>query len=266
MDILPWVIDYWKRLPVTKAIVYDNESTDGSKEYLQQFDWIEVRTFQTDGMNDSIQRDIKENSWKESKGLADYVIVCDLDEVIYSKNISSTLQKMKDGNYNVLGLPWYMLCATERPQYTEGKLLHEVAPEHWCTQYINHDHPHSHLGKFMLFDPNKVDSMNPSVGWHICYPTPSLRLLEVDCGQCISLHINKGLGENYFVDKRKNMNARLSDHNRKNGYCYEYAWDEQKQRKWYRENVAKSFNIYDKIGYPPKSLKDLYLEKIISLL
>ena len=247
IDILPWVIDYWKRLPVTKAIVYDNESTDGSKEYLQQFDWIEVRTFRTEGMNDSIQRDIKSNAWKESKGITDFVIVCDMDEIIYSPNITPILKKMKDEDYNVLGMPWYMLCATEQPQYQEGKLLHEVAPQHWCHQRINHDVEHEHLGKFMLFDPNKVDDMGYSVGCHISHVTPSLSLLEDTSGQVIILHINKGFSEDYFVNWRKKAYDRLSDVNKRSGYCVEYGWSEEQQRKWYRDNVSKSFNIKERI-------------------
>jgi hypothetical protein len=56
MDILPFVLDYWKRLPITKAVVFDNGSTDGSVEYLKQYDWIEVRYFKTEGQNDTVQR------------------------------------------------------------------------------------------------------------------------------------------------------------------------------------------------------------------
>ena len=247
MSILPWVIDYWKQIPVTKAIVYDNESTDGSVDYLKQFDWIEVRHFETDGMNDSVQKDIKNKAWKESKGVADFVIVCDLDEVIYSKNLGSIIKKMKDEDYNVLGMPWYMLCATEHPQHEEGKLLHEVAPDHWCNQRINHDGKHEHLGKFMLFDPNRVDDMGYSVGCHISHPSPSLRLLEDTSGQVVSLHINKGFSEDYFVNWRKKAYDRLSTENKSHGFCYEYGWSEEQQRKWYRDNASNSFSINDKI-------------------
>lgn len=247
MDILPFVIDYWKKIPITKAIVFDNGSTDGSIEYLSKFPWIEVRHFDSNGMNDDIQRFIKSEAWKQSKGIADFVIVCDMDEVIYSKNLGSVLNKMNKGNYNVLGCPWYMLCATERPQYTEGKLLHEISSEHWCDQYANHRSEYKHLGKFMLFNPNKVYDMGYSVGCHISYPRPSLKLLEDTSGQVVSLHINKGFGEDYFAEKRKKAYDRLSMTNKMKGYGYEYGWSDEKQRQWYKDNVAKSFSINDKL-------------------
>ena len=103
MDILPFVIDYWKLLPITKAVVYDNGSTDGSIEYLKQFNWIEVRHFDTEGQNDVVQRQIKSEAWKESRGKCDYVIVCDMDEMIYCPNIEDELWYMKTNGYNVMG-------------------------------------------------------------------------------------------------------------------------------------------------------------------
>lgn len=89
MLLMPYIIDYWKRY-VDKVIVYDNESTDGSKEFLKQFDWIEVRTYVSNNeLNDAIYLDIKNNVWKEAKqNNVDFVIVSDFDEVLYtSKNI-----------------------------------------------------------------------------------------------------------------------------------------------------------------------------------
>lgn len=46
IDILPFIIEYWKQY-ATKVIVYDNDSTDGSDLYLKQYDWIEVRKYNT---------------------------------------------------------------------------------------------------------------------------------------------------------------------------------------------------------------------------
>ena len=85
MRILPWVIDYWEQY-ADHVVVYDNMSTDGSKEYLMEYDWIEVRDLDTHGkFCDSVNRDIKNTVWKEcrNKGV-DFVQVCDLDEVLYA--------------------------------------------------------------------------------------------------------------------------------------------------------------------------------------
>lgn len=67
--ILPYMVDYWSKI-ARKVIVYDDNSTDGSVQYLKSFDWIEVREFpiETNGtFNDWINIEIKNNCWKEQK-------------------------------------------------------------------------------------------------------------------------------------------------------------------------------------------------------
>ena len=238
IDILPFVIDYWKRIPVTKAIVYDNGSTDGSVEYLQQYDWIEVRHFETEGMNDAVQRDIKNSCWKESKGNADFVIVCDTDEVLYSNNFNEELEYMKKNGYNVLGTPWYALCGDNVPEYKNGALLHEVIKKAY-KQDINrtyHD-----LGKFMLFDQNVIDDMNYEVGCHASFPKPQLNLYKSN--NIFAIHFDKGFGVDYVIKRRKIMNERLSEINKKNNWCFEYGLSEEKIKEEYENKQSKSIDI-----------------------
>ena len=240
IDILSFVLDYWKRLPITKAVVYDNGSTDGSIEYLQQYEWIEVRHFETEGQNDNVQRDIKSKAWKESKGKCDFVIVCDMDEMIYCPTIEQELQYMKDNGYNVMGMPWYALCYDDRPEYDPNKLLHQQGHKFY-KQYINHKHIYSHLGKFMLFDPNLINDMGYSVGCHISNPTPQIKLYETN--KAFSVHINKGFSEDYFVARRKIMSKNLSQVNRKANMCYEYNKNEEEQRKEYRKYQSEAVDV-----------------------
>lgn len=240
MDILPFVLDYWKLLPIEKAVVYDNGSTDGSVEYLKQFDWIEVRHFETKGQNDVVQAQIKSAAWKESVGKCDYVIVCDTDEMIYSPFLEEELKKMKEGGYNVMGTPWYALCFDERPTYDPNTLLHKQGHKFY-KQYINHVHKWSHLGKFMLFDPNKIIDMRYSVGCHISNPFPEIKLYETD--KVIAIHINKGFSEDYFVERRKKMGANLSDVNKMGGMCVEYNYPEKQTRQEYRKYQSESVDV-----------------------
>ena len=240
MDILPFVIDYWKRLPITKAVVYDNGSTDGSVEYLKRYDWIEVRHFDTNGMNDSVHRDIKNKCWKESIGKCDFVIVCDMDEVLYSNNLISELSHMKENGYNVLGTPWYALCGDEKPEYKEGLMLHEIVRTVY-KQSMNRQY--TDLGKFMLFDPNVITDMDYSVGCHISHPKPELKLYKSD--SIFAIHFDKGFGADYFIKRRKTMNERLSDVNKRSGFCSEYGLPEERLRQDYNNNKSKSFDIID---------------------
>ena len=95
---LPFAIEYWKRFISDetdfKVIYYDNMSTDKSLEILSQYDWIEVRQFDSKNeMNEDFQTIIRNNCWKGSD--ADWVMMVDVDEVFYCNDIISELKKFK---------------------------------------------------------------------------------------------------------------------------------------------------------------------------
>ena len=108
MDNIPFVVDYWKRF-AERVIVYDNGSDDGSVEYLSQYPWIEVRQFKTNGFDDTANMNIKNSCWKESIGIADFVVVSDLDECLYSPVLESELDYMKVNDITICGPRQYAL-------------------------------------------------------------------------------------------------------------------------------------------------------------
>lgn len=242
--IIPWIVQYWEKIRKDgidlHVYVWDNYSTDKSVEILSKYDWITVNYFKTEGQDDIRQAMIKNTVWKNSKGKADFVCVTDFDEIIWSNDLKSELQKMKDGGYNVLGTQWFAFCGDEIPVYTEDKYLHQLVGKGY-KQYINHMPQYKDLGKFMIIDPNLIETMNWSVGNHICNPKPQMKLYISD--KIVAFHVNKGLSEDYFVNKRKIMGKNLSENNRKCNMCYEYNFPEEKSRKEYREYQKNSFDI-----------------------
>ena len=92
-----------------RVIVYDNGSDDGSVEYLSQYPWIEVRQFKTNGFDDTANMNIKNSCWKESIGIADFVVVSDLDECLYSPVLESELEYMKANDITICGPRQYAL-------------------------------------------------------------------------------------------------------------------------------------------------------------
>lgn len=242
IDVLPFVIDYWKRIPVDKAIVYDNGSTDGSVEYLKQFDWIEVKHFETEGMNDFIQRDIKNNCWKESRGIADFVIVCDMDECLFLPNGLKTLKMMKENHYTICVPKWYDFISEEYPKYVEGKLLHEISNR----AYIGD-------GKCILFDPNEINEINYSVGAHQHNPNGNVKYYVSP--NVYVLHINHHLSLEYLLNRYKTMEERLSKDNKNNHLCIHYSFSEEKLQKDYEEGLKKSINFNDLMKSEQKCIK-----------
>lgn len=241
-DIVKYAIDYWSYIREQvdlNVIVYDNGSTDGCLDELSKYNWIELRSFTSEGQNDIIQAQIKNTCWKEAKGKADFVIVSDFDEFLWG-DMASTLEYMKVNGCDVLGTYWYAFCGESMPTYTPGKYLHQLVKRGY-KQYINHMPHYKHLGKFMVINPNTIETMNWSVGNHICNPSPAAKLYVTD--KVTAFHVNKGLSEDYFVSRRKKMNSRLSDVNKQYGMCVEYGKSEQDSRDEYRKYVKESIDI-----------------------
>ena len=242
IDILPFVIDYWKRLNIARAVVYDNGSTDGSIEFLNQYDWIEVRHYDSNNeIRDDIYLEIKNNAWKESKGKCDWVIVCDMDEIIFSNHLEEELDYMKKYGHNAMGCPWYAMCFDKKPTYDPNKLLHTQGTMFYKQPFINLCFKFNKAGKVLLFDPNIIDEINYTYGCHKCEPTPyffpyiSQKILE--------FHINKGLSENYFVERRKILGERLSEENKKINAGLEYLLNEETNREYYRAIQKRSIDV-----------------------
>ena len=230
MAALPFVVDYWKRF-VTHAWVYDNGSDDGSVEYLKQFDWITVDSFATEGMNDTVHMNMKNNVWKASRGRADYVYVCDMDEMLYAQDIECQLKYMKDNGYTMARLKWYDFISESMPVYEEGKLLHET-----CKRAI-----YNVQGKpGMLFDPNKIEETNFAPGSHSCVPVGDVKWYD---GDIYVLHLNHHLGLEHYLARYKAMNARQSEENKRRHFSIHYKFPEEKLVSDYRADLARSVDF-----------------------
>lgn len=237
MDILPFCVDYWKRF-ANHVYVFDNGSTDGSVEYLQQFDWITVLHYDSDGCDDSILLYIKNNAWKQSRGKADWVVVCDCDEIIYSNHLEDELKFMQENGYTAMGNVWYSFFGDHKPEYQEGKLLHELVVK-GAPQSINYDD--ASIGKIILFNPNQILEMNYVPGCHDNKSTGNYKLYK--SAKVYTFHVDKGFGIDYKMAKYKLLSARRSAKNRMYGWGIHYDFPREQVEKHYNEGINNSIDL-----------------------
>jgi glycosyltransferase involved in cell wall biosynthesis len=238
IDILPFCVDYWKRF-ASHVYVYDNGSTDGSVEFLNKFpDFITLRSFESDGLNDIIQRTIKNNCWKESRGSVDWVVVCDCDELIYSNHLFEELDYMKKNGYTAMGNVWYSFFGDSKPDYQDGKLLHELVI---YGALNSQNYTDKSIGKIMLFNPNEIDDMRFDVGCHTCSPIGNYRLYKSD--KVYTLHIDKGFGINYKLKRFRLMNNRLSATNKRYGLGIHYSFSDDALINAYNNGRKNSIDL-----------------------
>lgn len=197
IDIAPFVVDYWKQY-AEKIVVYDNGSDDGTLEYLSQFPFIEIRHFETDGLDDTANMNIKNQCWKEARNKTDFVVVSDFDECLFSSVFEQELDYMKENEFTICGPEQYALCDDHCPEYVEGKFLHEILTR---VYHQKSNHSFDVTGKIMLFDPNAVTETNYRPGCHTCKPTGDIKLY--DRKRLFCLHTQKGFGVDYKIKRFK---------------------------------------------------------------
>ena len=239
MRILPFIVKYWEQI-ARKVIVYDDHSTDGTREYLSTFDWIEIRDFpmNTNGqLRDDINQEIKSNCWKEQQGKGiDYVIISDVDEVIWAKNEISLISEFnfyENSHFSIIHPACYEFGSEQFPQYNEG-LLHEQVTR--CKRNYGYDKP-------MIIAPDLVSDMKYVPGCH-WLEYANTKECSWRSGSLYMFHF-KYLGLNYVLDRKHSIQARMSQLNKDNGWGIQYYEDDKFVVGMYDDMMRSKLNIRD---------------------
>lgn len=222
MNNIPWAVRYWKKY-ASHVTVFDNGSNDGSVDLLRSYDFIDVVPYDTGGAtNNTILQYMKNEAWKEARGRADLVIVCDMDEMVCAPDITRSLATMRRVGGTICTPLWYDLVSDELPDSSCGLPLHRVRPLAVKTP-----------GKAVLFDPNKITEINYDAGAHSCHPEGEVRWFE---GDIYCLHTNHNYSFAYKLARYRMLDSRRSDMDREKGHGIHYAFPEQKLRyAWERD-------------------------------
>lgn len=229
--MLPFMFDYYKQF-VDRFTLYDNYSDDSSESTILSQPNAHIKKFSMDGeINDYIYQDIKNNCWKQSRGKADYVIVCDTDEFIYHSDIHLAITQLKCDKYSIVKPYGYNMYSTNYPVYDSQHLL---------TDQVKRGIRVPMFDKCILFDPHAIVEINYKPGAHECHPWGRVKTYR---NEDIKLLHYKNIGLEQLLERNRAYASRLSKENKEKGYGAEYLKKEQLIIQEFNENEQKATEI-----------------------
>lgn len=225
--MMPFFLKHYSKF-CEKIVVFDNESSDSTPEIVKSFPNTELRTWSSNNqINDQMYLDIKNSAYKESRGQADWVIVCDTDEFLYHPNLMKKLEQYKKTGINypqVKGFEMMPNC--------------ELSPDDNLCEKYQMGARFTNLDKRAIFDPNL--DIEYYAGCHTAkLPMGSVESPTAD----IRLMHYKMLNQQYFVERHQILAKRLSDFNKSRGWGGHYTWNEQKMIDVYNDFLSKVVQV-----------------------
>ena len=223
--LLPKTVTFYKsRFPNCNITIYDNMSTDNSVEIAKELG-CNVCTFDSGGRNDvRIKRNIANTCWKNIK--KGWIIMADMDEWIdiTEKALDDETKK----GTTIITTKGYDMIGESRSAILDDIDLNNI------TKGV----PNYFEDKKICFLREKFDSMNYSVGSHICSPKGNIKYSS----KLYSIKHMSFVGLAFIVNKMKQRYERSSDM-RKMGYSIHYTNNITKITKIYLSLLSKSKNI-----------------------
>lgn len=169
--IVPYFINYYSRF-VSEFHIYDNQSSDTTCKILARYPNVEVTSFDTGGtMNEEALMNIRNNAWKSSRGRADFVIVCDMDEFLYHAAMPSFLALLKQNRFTIVKPHGYDMISNILPPF-DGK-------QDIMQRIKTGIDSRKNYSKTILFSP-ELEEINFSPGCHKSSPVGRVKFFTSD--------------------------------------------------------------------------------------
>ena len=230
--MLPFMFQHYESF-VNHFTIYDNHSTDNSAKLILSRDDTTLIEFDSDGFCDNIHNDIKNSCWKKSRGHADYVIVCDIDEFLYHPNIKKEISKLKRQHISVVQPIGFNMFNENPPEYqTDNPLPRQTSTGLRAPMF----------DKCILFDPHAIVEINYKPGAHECHPWGRIKT-STNTG--IKLLHYKNLGIEQVLQRNRLYVQRLSKDNIENRYGIEYLRNEETIVNEFYRNLQLSHTVIE---------------------
>lgn len=228
---LPFYLWHYSML-AEKIIIYDHHSTDGSRTYMKKNYLVEIRDYNAEGIHEPSINNIYNNCYKEARGQGvDWVILCDIDEIVYDTDLWATLEEYKDLGVTVPRTIGYTMLHSEPPVFNYKQAY--VDYRYGIEDYV--------FSKFAIFNPEVDITFAP--GRH----TAKFAVEPVFSPPKIKLLHYRYWGKEWIEKRNKIHYARLSKENIENSWGYHLFPDRDDGNyytpKWFEAQMEKRVEV-----------------------
>lgn len=199
---------------VDRYIIFDDGSTDRSRDILAAHPKVELRRFVRSDPDSFVlsEQALSNQCWKESRGEADWVIITDLDEHFYHPAMREYLQSCTGTGVTAIPALGFQMIGDEPTQ------IHERL----CDSYVL-GAPWPQMTKLSIFNPDQIEEINFVEGRHRAGPVGNIVLPSRD--KVVLLHY-KYLGLDRTFRRQQQLRAGLGPRDVTRKWGIEYFWSQ----------------------------------------
>jgi hypothetical protein len=243
-DILGFFFRHYDPV-VTRYIVYDDGSTDGSLDILRRHPRVEIRRFERSDPDSFVlsHQHLQNSMWKESRGRADWVIITALDEHLMAPRwrLQAYLAAASRGRVTAIPAIGFQMLSDALPP-----------PDAHLATSLTIGAPWSVMSKLSIFDPNAIDATGFTLGRHEAQPLGRVHFPPRD--ELMLLHY-KYIGFDRTLKRHEDQNAGLGALDISSGWGIQYRWDEAKLRAEWDKFAADAVDTAQEDFDPCKVLE-----------
>ncbi len=192
--MLPFFFRHYDSL-VDRYFIFDNDSTDGSRERLLSHPRVTLGHFSFGASFLENALEFYDHCWKASRGTADWVLVCNVDEHIDHPDLRGYLQSCRDRGITLIVTDGYEMVSETFPAETArlASLIRKGAPQ---ARYL----------KPQLFNPDQIREIHFEPGRHSARPEG---VVCCPLQKEVKLLHYKYLGEDYTCQRLAELGQRI---------------------------------------------------------
>lgn len=236
--MLPFFLRHYEAF-VERFVIFDDGSTDGSLELLRAHPRVEVRQFVWQHPESYVRSELEHynHCWKESRGIADWVIVTDIDEHIFHPDIGGFLARCFAQGVTVIPTLGYEMLSEQFPEPDEQLCKTRL----WGA-------PAAEMCKMSVFSPNEIRETNYSPGGHLAAPVGHVIAPPRD--ELLLLHY-KLLGQEYTTTRHQELLTRMGKTDHDNNWAYHWRLKAEELTKVFESYRSRLVDI-SQLGNDPE--------------